>query len=164
MPTDVWLSSYALDPTLPLTGRREPPACWPSGAGQRPREPDSGCRMAGASSGDERVEVSPALATGHRNAGPGRRTDASSTTPMNSSAAARWSCPPPTIEPSTRQVQHRDGHPEALFLYPGGGDQQLALQLDRSTLVAVTVSDQGAKRRTGLRPFAHSPGDLVGRR
>ena len=46
VPTDVWLSSYALDPTLPLTGRREPPACWPSGAGQRPREPDSGCRMA----------------------------------------------------------------------------------------------------------------------
>ena len=119
VPTDVWLSSYSLDPTLPLTGRREPPACWPSGAGRRPREPDSGLpdgtARAEATSASRCSRASPA---GHRNVRARSRAEASSTTPMNSSAAARWSCPPPTSNRRQVRSMTADGQPAACSSLP----------------------------------------------
>ena len=68
------------------------------------------------------------------------------------------------LEPSTRQIQDRGRPPGGALANPGGGDQQVALQLDRGTLVAAAVSYQGAKRRTRLRSIPQSRGDLVRRR
>ena len=68
------------------------------------------------------------------------------------------------VEPSTRQIKDSRRPSGGLFLHPGSGDQQLALQLDRSALIPAAVADQSAKRRTRQRPFGESGGDLVGRR
>ena len=68
------------------------------------------------------------------------------------------------VEPSTRQIKDSRRPSGGLLLHPGGGDQQLALQLDRSTLIPAAVADQSAKRRTRQRAFGESGSDLVGRR
>ena len=68
------------------------------------------------------------------------------------------------VEPSTRQIKDSRRPSGGLFLHPGGGDKQLALQLDRSTLIPAAVADQSAKRCTRQRSFGESGGDLVGRR
>jgi hypothetical protein len=68
------------------------------------------------------------------------------------------------VEPSTRQIKDSRRPSGGLFLHPGGGDQQLALQLDRSTLIAAAIADQGPKRRTRQRSFGESGGYFVGYR
>jgi hypothetical protein len=67
------------------------------------------------------------------------------------------------VEPSTDQIKDGRRPSGGLFVHPGGGDQQVALQLDRSALVAAAISDQSAEPCARLRSFRESRGDLVRR-
>ncbi len=113
-----------------------------SEADRRPREldrrlPDGTARSEATTHRD----VRPCLPAGHRKVRARSRAEVSSTTPMNRSAAVRWSCPP-RRRTSTRQIKDSRRPSGGLFLHPGSGDQQLALQLDRSTLIPAAVADQ----------------------